>query len=210
MRTFAAFIAQLRDGKPDAALAVLLAGAQTITGAKTFSVTPVVPDASFAFAKLQDIATARVLGRVTAGTGDIEELTGAQISALLPAASATAQGQVELSTNAEAQAGTDAVRAVTPANLAAVVPGLGQTTQNLTGSRAANTPYTNNTGRVRIAFITVNAAATTGATVVLNGHSVLTTNVLSNLPAQFTVVIPPGMQIQINTASSILSWWELG
>lgn len=41
MRTFAAFIAQLRDGKADSALAVLLSGAQTITGAKTFSV-PIV------------------------------------------------------------------------------------------------------------------------------------------------------------------------
>lgn len=34
-------------------------------------------------AKLADIATARILGRVTAGTGDPEELTGAQATTLL-------------------------------------------------------------------------------------------------------------------------------
>jgi hypothetical protein len=39
----------------------------------------------------------------------------------LPAASASAQGAVELATNAEAIAGIDTARAVTPANLAAVV-----------------------------------------------------------------------------------------
>lgn len=36
------------------------------------------------FAKLQQIATARILGRTTAGSGDCEELTGAQALALLP------------------------------------------------------------------------------------------------------------------------------
>lgn len=210
LRTFAAFIAQLRDGKPDAALTVLLAGAQTITGAKTFSVTPVVPDDSFTFAKLQNIATARVLGRTTASSGDIEELTATQLAAFLPAASTSATGLVELATDAEAQAGTDAGRAVTPANLASVVPGMGQTTVNLTGVRVANTLYTNSSGRTRIAYIVVNAAPTVPVTAVLNGHEILKTNVLSNLPAQMTLVIPPGLGLQINTGSTILSWWELG
>lgn len=66
------------------------------------------------------MATARILGRTTAATGAVEELTGTQVAALLPAASAaseTAQGVVELATAAEAIAGTDALRAVTPAGL---------------------------------------------------------------------------------------------
>src|SRR3990172_2699893 len=38
-----------------------------------------VPDGSITYAKLQDIsATARLLGRITAGAGDTEELTGTQ------------------------------------------------------------------------------------------------------------------------------------
>lgn len=43
---------------------------------------------------------------------------------VLPAASATARGVVELATNAEAQAGADTARAVTAANLRAVLTGL--------------------------------------------------------------------------------------
>ncbi|MHC4501224.1 MAG: DUF2793 domain-containing protein, partial [Planctomycetota bacterium] len=40
-------------------------------------------DDSVTFAKVQDIATARILGRVTAATGAIEELTGTQATTLL-------------------------------------------------------------------------------------------------------------------------------
>jgi hypothetical protein len=43
-----------------------------------------VPDDSVTFAKMQNIATAVILGRSTAGTGDVEELTGAQAAALIP------------------------------------------------------------------------------------------------------------------------------
>ena len=63
---------------------VYTTGNQTIAGVKTFSSAPVVPDDSFTFAKLQNIATATILGRSTAGTGDVEALTGAQAAALLP------------------------------------------------------------------------------------------------------------------------------
>lgn len=54
---------------------VYTTGDQTIAGVKTFSSAPTVPDGSFTFPKLQNIATARVLGRSTAGAGDVEELT---------------------------------------------------------------------------------------------------------------------------------------
>jgi hypothetical protein len=81
--------------------------------------TPVaaVPDTSVTFAKLQNIATAVILGRSTAGTGDVEALTGAQATALLSAASETVSGRVELADAAEAAAGTDATRALSPARL---------------------------------------------------------------------------------------------
>ncbi len=64
-------------------------------------------------------ASSRILGRATAGAGAVEELTGAQATALLDAASTTARGIVELATDAETQTGTDAARAVTPASGAA-------------------------------------------------------------------------------------------
>lgn len=70
-------------------------------------------------------ATARLLGRTTAGTGVCEELTvgsgltlsGGALSGT--AASDTVSGVVELATNAETQTGTDTVRAVTPAGFRA-------------------------------------------------------------------------------------------
>lgn len=58
---------------------VYTTGDQTISGVKTFSSAPVVPDDSFTFAKLQNIPTATILGRSSAGTGDVEALTAIQV-----------------------------------------------------------------------------------------------------------------------------------
>jgi hypothetical protein len=46
-------------------------------------VTNNIGDNQVTFPKIEDIATARILGRVTAGAGDIEELTGTQATTLL-------------------------------------------------------------------------------------------------------------------------------
>lgn len=55
-----------------------------------------------------------------------EDIASGTVSAArLPSASATAVGVVELATNAEAVAGTDTARAVTPAALAAAIAALG-------------------------------------------------------------------------------------
>ena len=76
-------------------------------------------------AKYQDIATDRLLGRDTASSGDVEELTvggGIEFSGSggiqVVAASDTVAGKVELATAAETTTGTDATRAVTPDGLA--------------------------------------------------------------------------------------------
>ena len=57
--------------------AVGTTGDQTIEGVKTFSSPPVVPADSFSFAQLQNIAPGTLLGRSSAGTGDVEALTRA-------------------------------------------------------------------------------------------------------------------------------------
>lgn len=80
LRFNAAAVEAIRDESG----AVLLSGNQTIAGTKTFSSAPVVPDASFGLAKLASIATARILGRLTAGSGVTEELTLAQIKLNTP------------------------------------------------------------------------------------------------------------------------------
>jgi hypothetical protein len=88
-----------------------------VSDATNWTAVAAVPDDSVTFAKMQNIATAVILGRSTAGTGDVEALTGAQATALLSAASETVSGRVELADAAEAAAGTDATRALSPARL---------------------------------------------------------------------------------------------
>lgn len=55
----------------------------TFAAPQTFSATVTVPDASFSNAKLATVATATIKGRVTAGTGVVEDLTGTQTTTLL-------------------------------------------------------------------------------------------------------------------------------
>ena len=51
-----------------------------------------VADNAVTLAKIQDITTARILGRVTAGTGDAEELTGTQATTLLDTFTSSLKG----------------------------------------------------------------------------------------------------------------------
>ena len=87
------------------------------TGAPNFPNGITVPNDSFSFAQLQDIPTGTILGRSSAGTGDIEGLSGAQATALMPAASETVSGRVELADATEAAAGTNGINALTPLRL---------------------------------------------------------------------------------------------
>ncbi len=56
-----------------------------------------IADDAVTLAKLADIVTSRLLGRVTAGTGDIEVLTGTQATTLLDLFTSTLKGLVPLS-----------------------------------------------------------------------------------------------------------------
>jgi microcystin-dependent protein len=60
-------------------------GNQTFNGTATFTSTVTVPDASFTNAKLAQVATATIKGRVSAGTGAPEDLTATQATTILNA-----------------------------------------------------------------------------------------------------------------------------
>lgn len=62
------------------------------------------------------MTTSRILGRTTASTGAVEELSS--VDSFVSAASDTTQGKVELATIAETTTGTDSARAITPDGLA--------------------------------------------------------------------------------------------
>jgi hypothetical protein len=73
-------------------------GAQAVAGVKTFASTPVVPDGSWALAKLADVSTGRLLGRSASGTGDVEELTATEAKAVLAIAAGDVSGLGALAT----------------------------------------------------------------------------------------------------------------
>lgn len=77
---------------------VLLSGAQTVAGVKTFSNSPVVPTPS----------------------GGTDAANKAYVDAAVPAGTTSVAGLVELATNAETQALTDALRVVTPGGLGSI------------------------------------------------------------------------------------------
>lgn len=54
-----------------------------VTGSGTGSFAATIANNAVTLAKIQDITTARILGRVTAGSGDPEQLTGTEVTTLL-------------------------------------------------------------------------------------------------------------------------------
>lgn len=74
-------------------------------------------DDAVTFAKMQNATAAGFIGAT--GAGNFSERTPAQVAAALPNATDTANGVVELATDAETETGTDTARAVTPANVTA-------------------------------------------------------------------------------------------
>lgn len=85
------------------------------------------------FEKLQQIATASFVGRTAALTGDVEELTATQATALLVIATTLLKGVVQLATSAEAVTGTDVAKAITPSTLTSRLQSpahIGSTTAN--------------------------------------------------------------------------------
>lgn len=217
-RTAYAFIRTLSDTKAATADSVLLTGNQTIAGVKTFSSAPVVPDASFGLSKIT-MATARLLGRTTASTGAPEEITvgtGLTLSAgaLTPVTATNAvAGISELSDDAEAQAAAALNRALTPANLAAVLLGIGQTQTNVTGSRSLGVTYTNTTGRTIGVAITASFPSGAGASLTTSGVVVARSAAggASLESSLFALIRPGDTYILATTAGSpgISTWIEL-
>ena len=130
------------------------------------------------------------------------------------AATVSAQGLVELATNAETQTGTDATRAVTPAGLAAVTLGLRQSWINVKASRTWNTVYTNTTGRAIAVQVCAQDTASGNLSIELYVNGLLLSKSYASasflLPA-FAIVPANGtyeVRRQDNN-DTIVSWVEL-
>lgn len=134
-------------------------------------------------------------------------------------------GAVRLADAATAQGLTDTERVLTPATLGAAmnahVLGMGQTWQFVTGQRAANTTYTNSTGRVIAVSVRVSGYNALSVTqLVVNGVTVSSyKNQSGTVGGQATgdqsltlfTLIPIGAEYRINLGEGhrIDSWAEL-
>lgn len=155
------------------------------------------------------MTSGRLLGRVTAGAGAPEELTASQAATLLPASTTSAAGLVELATDAEAQAGTDSSRAVTPDNLGATVIGIGQSWQSVLASRATGTNYANNTGRPIAVLVVATSSAGVGCDFTVGGSIVSRFNHPTvALNGTHSVIVPNGAVYRVNNGT-LFSWMEL-
>jgi len=158
------------------------------------------------------------------GSGlDADTLDGVEGAGYAPvvhttlAADLTTPGHVELATVAETQTGTDATRAATPAGVAGVALGMGQTWQDMTGSRAGNTVYTNNTGRsiqLMLSIATPSAASWDFLVGVGTPSLVIAHTLGGGASADITTaspIIPPGYSYKVAFSgnTNINLWAEL-
>lgn len=183
MRTIFAFIAQLRDGKVDLGNAVLLTGAQTIAGAKTFSDGVIGNLTGNVSGNVTGNASglSTTLAIASGGTGQTSAANA--FNALKQQASETATGVIEIATAAEALAGTDTVRAITPSGLRS---GLGASGSAPIFAARAWANIAGTTGAVR--------ASGNVSSVTRNGTGDYTVNFSTAMPDTSYAFIPGGRQ----------------
>lgn len=88
----------------------------------------------------------------------------------LTASSETASGIIELATTTETQTGTDDSRAITPLKLKNSVIGMGQTWQDVTGSKTSGNTYTNSSGKpIEVSITFTLPSASTGGDLLVDG-----------------------------------------
>ena len=173
-----------------------------------------------AYQKAADSPVTLPLATTLGGSGSNYADVAALFAGIKQAASDTATGVVELATDAEAQAGTDTTRAVTPDNLGATVLGIGQSWQVVTGSRAIATDYTNTTGRPIQVLVTVSGANTGGqcaAALLIDGVTIssVTTSASNGttwgpITQVLGAVVPAGAVYRVNSTalSNTLNLWS--
>lgn len=125
-------------------------------------------------------------------------------SSSVPDATDTVKGIVELATVAETQTGTDTVRAVTPAGVAGVALGVGQTWQTVTRTHGVN--YTNSTGKP--IGITYTVVGNGSHTLTIDGVLVISAVDVAGVAGIGTSIIPNGA-VYTTGGTGTEQWIEL-
>lgn len=132
---------------------------------------------------------------------------------IIPSATQAIKGLVELATTNEIQVGTDSERAITPAGFAATSLGWAQAYQDLTGSRAAATTYTNTTGKPK--YVSVYGGGAGGGTIYIIVDGVQRTqhtngSAVSNVGSAWAIIPPNSTYSVVVSSWTITRWSELG
>lgn len=126
----------------------------------------------------------------------------------IPQATETAVGVARFATATEVTNKTNVTASVNPSNAATIAQstdlGVGQTWQNVTGSRALGAPYTNNTGRPIQISIFASGSSGSALVLIVDDLEFLRTN--QSAAVQTTAVIPSGSSYTMHGA--ILSNWK--
>ena len=174
-----------------------------------------IPDASTTTKGIVELATNT---ETQTGTDANRAVTPAGLASVT--ATETRAGLVEIATTAEAQALTDDTTALTPKKLGdamnAHVLGMGQTWQNVLGSRAAGVTYTNTTGRpITVYIATRNDTAAINSTLIVDSLEVSKNTFhyssgSNTLQVGLSAVVPAGSEYSLtNTGGTIEYWTEL-
>lgn len=154
------------------------------------------------------------------GTGETSAVNA--FNAIKQIATETISGVLEIATQTEAEAGTADSVAMTPLkveqHMTANALGWGQTWQNVSGSRANNTDYTNSTGRpIVVNIYGSNATASCVLQISFNSGTTWMSFGGSALPsgtalALGNVIVPSGATYRVRASAGTLAiteWWEL-
>ena len=135
----------------------------------------------------------------------------AQINSKFTTASATesSQGLIELATTAEAQAGTDDTRAITPLKLKNSVLGLGQTLQAFTvgTQRIAGTTYTNTSGKPIWIIVAMTPGAGAGLSITAGGTLRVLSAPDNGAPTRVIVPVLNGETYSATASVGTINYW---
>lgn len=208
-------------------------GTKADLNSPTFTGAPVAPTATFGTNTTQ-LATTKFVqdatGTIAIQDADSVAITGGTITGITDLAVADGgTGQSTLAANAVLIGnGTSGITSVAPSTSGNVLTsngtawtsaenariGVGQTWQDVAGSRAINSNYTNNTGKpIQVAVIVSANPNQTNATLVVNGLNVARIqNQFGDraLVGSLSAIVPDGVSYSVSaSSSSIVSWSEL-
>ena len=132
--------------------------------------------------------------------------------AQLPNASTTAIGAVQLNNTLTSASTSQAATAAQAKALNDMMLGVGQSWQDVTGSRSAGVTYTNNTGKPIMAIVSVNDSGSfSPITVVVGGVTIINVEDFGSLGTiPITFAVPIGATYRFNSNSNpIRAWAEL-